>query len=154
MPDIDFSKLADLLGPFLDAWGRRNETKAVKDAGSLYFWRDGMLEHLRVIAGGQATEKIFTALKSDLKETDEPMRLAMEKLRIARDKIGSGKTAQQIDIILHHGEFGKGSIRERIRWIVTRHKTTDMTAAAQHTCDAIETLNAEIDRLRRIVYPS
>jgi hypothetical protein len=42
-----------MLSQILDAWLNRDKKTAAKEAGSLTFWRDGMLQQLRVIADGQ-----------------------------------------------------------------------------------------------------
>ena len=60
MPDLE--KIL-ILKPFVDAWGMRNQRKAVKQAGKLMFWSDGMLGLLLKIAEGDKTKKTFAELK-------------------------------------------------------------------------------------------
>jgi hypothetical protein len=155
LPGVDLVKLAtDLIGPFLEVWAHRNETKAAKEAATLMFWRDGMLESLRMIAAGQATKATFSTLKRELQETEAPVQRAMQSLRATRGKLGGSNVARQIDLVLHHNEFGKGSIRDNIWMILKHHGAGDVSYLAQDTCDSIEAFNAEIGRLRRMVYPS
>jgi hypothetical protein len=83
-----------MLNDVLDAWLHRNEKIAVTEAGSLMFWRDGMLGHLRELADGAEIDPIIKRLKREFKETAEPVALALEKLKDVRNKLAGGPIAK------------------------------------------------------------
>jgi hypothetical protein len=142
-----------LLTEILDAWKNRNARTAAAKAGSLTFWRDGMLEQLHQIADGTADEKTFEQLKKNFEQSDKRVAKLIAKLTQARNELSPSKIAQQIDIILNHNWCGKRRVREEIRKIIQRHKVqTDVKNDAALACQAIQALNSELERLNRMVY--
>jgi len=142
----------EMLHEVVDAWLRRNERRAATEAGSLTFWRDGMLRLLQQIADGEATPATFQALADEFRESDAPVTRSMDKLKELRDKLGGGRISEQIDIVLNDYRFGKNIIRDKISYIIfDRKKDTDITETARSICADIATLNAEIARLERMV---
>ena len=61
----------EMLHEVVDAWLRRNERRAATEAGSLTFWRDGMLRLLQQIADGEASRQPSRRLPMNL---ESPMR--------------------------------------------------------------------------------
>lgn len=76
----------------------------------------------------------------------------MSKLTEARNKLRGGALADQIDRVLHSDGYGKEIIRRHIRSILANHETKDTTHEARILCNQIAALNAELDRLQRMVY--
>jgi hypothetical protein len=110
--------IAELLGPVLDLLLRRNEIGAAKDAGSMMFWRNGMVKHLELIAQGNGTEETFAKLNDGIAASEDRIRRTMERLTQARNRLAGSKLADQIDRILHDVNFGKGGIRAAIQYMV------------------------------------
>jgi hypothetical protein len=154
--------IRDLVLPLLGIWLHRDERKAAKDAGSLMFWDDGMLRQLRDIAGGKATDATFKQLGDNFRQTDEPVNETMKRLRTARDKLSGTPVARQIDRVMNSRQ-GKFAVRENIERIVEMHNalkkqnghdqsTLDfIVMAADEACRDIGALNAELERLNRVV---
>lgn len=145
-PKLPESIIRDVLG----FWVNRHEARAVHHAGSLTFWRDGMLKNLELIANGKATDGTYAALAKEFKETAEPVALSLRKLSELRSRV-SGNIANQIDVILNDPRFGKNTVRDNIEYLLHHHKHQDSAATAKWLCSAIETLNAQILRLERLV---
>jgi hypothetical protein len=135
-----------LIQPVLNAWFKRNEIGAAKEAGALTFWRDGMLNHLEAIAAGTATEETFVQLRIALRESEDRVHRSMDKLREARSKLAGTKIGDQIDKVLDDYHFGKSAIRSEIQ-VVLSLKDKER---AQHVCNAIRTLNSELARLNKM----
>ena len=150
MADIQEHVLVELVRPVLNAWLRRNERDAAKRAGALTFWRDGMLRHLEAIAEGKATKTTFKALQKEFNESEGRVTAAMQGLRKARNKLAGSKVADQIDRILFDNSFGKNTIRSEIHEIISEAMKAEPDKA-QHVCNDIRTLNAELERLNRMV---
>jgi hypothetical protein len=141
-----------LLSEIYDAIVNRDARDAARRAGSLKFWRDGMLDHLKAIADGRATSQTYKRLGQQFLDSQKDVNRAVERLRQLRDRIGGARISDQIDRILNDSKHGKLEIRENVRNIIAWHRREDVTAMARQACDDIETLNAEIDRLHRMVY--
>lgn len=79
----------------------------------------------------------------------------MKELHKLRSRLAPSKVAEQIDTILHHDRFGKGSIRDSIEAILRdleRGGNRDnLAAVAREVCEQIHTLNAELQKLGRMV---
>lgn len=144
------SALAAILQPILDAWLNRDEMKAAKAAGSLTFWRSGMLKRLEVIAARKATAKTMTELRKNFKETQEGVNETMIRLNALRGKLAGSKVARQIDLILNDFHYGKSMIRSEIESILEFGPTE--RDRARHVCNSIQTLNSELGRLHRMVH--
>lgn len=166
MNDMKNTVAIALLGPILDAWANRNGRKAADDAGKLTFWRDGMLEHLQVIADRKATARTFGALKRQYDKSAPGVDKMKIRLIGARDKLAGTRVAEQIDAILH-SDGGKMSIREEIDHLLGTwdfykslppshpHKEMtwqNMTADADFICKSVRLFNSQVQRLRRLVY--
>ncbi len=107
------SKIAiALLGPILDAFKNKDSQNAVQAAGALTFWRDGMLETLRVIAARKADLRTFGTLRRQYEKSAEGGDKAKAMLLEAREKFAGSPVADQIDAILH-SDAGKMTIRGR-----------------------------------------
>ena len=149
-------EIANRLDVWLGAWSTRNEVKAVKLAGSLGFWRDGMLDQLSSIAAGKGTDADFRRLEEQFEESEEPVRHLIKELKGIREKILGNKDAdaviKQIDIIIFDKEMGKNRIRERIQFILDNRESEYIAQEATITKNEIEALNAAISRLGRLVY--
>lgn len=166
MSDLKEAAVVALLGPILDAWANRNRRKAAQDAGALTFWRDGMLEHLQTIADKKATPRTFGSLRRQYDKTARGVDKASTKLRRARQKLAGTALAEQIDMILHHDDVGKMTIREEIgqllrTWDYAKtlppgHEDAKMmerniAEEAEYLCRVIKHFNSEVQRLRRMV---
>jgi hypothetical protein len=148
----------ELLTPFLDAWLRRNERSAVRQAGELMFWRDGMLKELELIAQGKATDETFNDLRTKLEDTEGDVVAAIQELTKARSKLSGTKIAEQIDKIVHDSIWGKTMTRLMIEDVLQARAHGDDPAnirnLADHLCRNIKTFNAEVQRLNRMVNES
>ncbi len=161
------SKIAiALLGPILDAFKNKDSQNAVQAAGALTFWRDGMLETLRVIAARKADLRTFGTLRRQYEKSAEGVDKAKAMLLEAREKFAGSPVADQIDAILH-SDAGKMTIRGEIEHLLyaVDHGNTlkpddelfeltwrNITEDADHICKGIELFNAEVRRLHRMVY--
>ncbi len=144
-----------LLKEIVDAWFRRDEFLAAKESATLTFWRDGMVKQLQQIANGQATEATFKVLEKEFYATEKPVKRSIEKLIVVRNKLGASQLSNKIDFILHDYQFGKGTMRECIELIISNPEMDERTMKdlAKVACAGIATLNAEISKLHRMVYP-
>ena len=124
--------------------------KAAKAAGSLTFWRSGMLKQLEAIAGGKATAKTMTELRKNFKETQNSVNETMIRLNELRGKLAGSKVARQIDLILNDFHYGKSMIRSEIETILEFGPTE--RDRARHVCNSIQALNSELERLHRMVH--
>ncbi len=144
-----------LLGPWLDALTNRNAKNASRAAGHLTFWRDGMLGDLEKIAAGAQDGKTIASLKKKFADSAAGVTRAMDELRVLRGKLSPSKVAQQIDLILHNDQFGKGSIRDAIEMVLRDHElggNRDGTVEfAADICRRIAALNGELQKLGRMV---
>lgn len=152
MSDTEQAVVLEFLRPLMDYWMHREERKAVNDFGRLRFWRDGMLRQLEQIADGDKKAATFELLKKNFDETEKPVRKAMESMRAVRDKLGTGKLADEIDAALNSDGYGKDVIRTDIKSIIANPEEGWVPAKAKDLCNRIGALNAALDRLRRMVY--
>jgi hypothetical protein len=150
MPEGEKAVLA-LLRPFLEAWAHRDEIKTMKQAGSLMFWRSGMLQQLEAISAGEGTKKTFDQLRKNFESTQERVNETMIELHELRGKLAGSKVANQVDLILHDFNYGKSMIRSEIQIIIEFGARGEKERARQ-VCSAIKTLNSEVERLHRMVY--
>jgi hypothetical protein len=148
--DIPQSAVTEIIRQVLDAWVHRDERNAASEAGKLTFWRDGMLAQLEEISAGKATKATFDQLRKNFEQTGDRVNHSMEKLKEARSKLAGGRIASQIDRILFDFDFGKSQIRSDIQIILELGEQGER-ARAQHVCNNIRTLNAELERLNRMV---
>lgn len=144
------SAVATILKPILDAWLHRDEMKAAKVAGSLTFWRSGMLKQLQAIATGNATARTMIELRENFEETQESVNETMIRLNALRGKLAGSTVARQIDLILNDFHYGKSMIRSEIEVILEFGPTEH--DRARHVCNNIQTLNSELERLHRMVH--
>jgi hypothetical protein len=147
---IPQSAVAEILRQVLDAWVHRDERNAASEAGKLTFWRDGMLAQLEEIAAGRATKATFAQLRKNFDQTSDRVNHSMEKLKEARSKLAGDKIASQIDKILFDFHYGKSQIRSDIQVILEFGERGERDRA-QQVCNNIRTLNAELERLNRMV---
>jgi hypothetical protein len=126
----------------------RNESG--ESAGSLTFWRSGMLKQLEAIATGKATAKTMTELRKNFNDTQEGVNETMIQLNVLRGKLAGSKVARQIDLILNDFHYGKSMIRSEIETILEFGPTE--RDRARHVCNSIQTLNSELERLHRMVH--
>lgn len=149
------SVVEKVLRPFLDALSGRDAKNASRTAGGLTFWRDGMRGDLEVIAAGKHDDKTIAALTKKFKESAPRVKHAMDELHRLRGRLAPSTIADQIDVVLHHENFGKGSIRDSIQMILRdleRGGKGDRVAYfAGEVCAQIKTLNAELQKLGRMV---
>lgn len=110
-----------------------------------------MLKTLTEIAGGDEDPKTIKRLKQQYKKSGERVKIAVAELLKVRDKLGGGPVANAIDDVVNKNGFGKDNIRSQIHDIIVG-KVTNLASAAKYTCQNIETLNAKLERLRRLVY--
>jgi hypothetical protein len=150
MPDNQ-SALIELLRPFVEAWSNRDEKVAASEAGKLTFWRSGMLSQLEAIAAGRATKETFAELRRNFEETQERVNETMVRLNKVRGKLAGSKVANQVDLILHDFNYGKSMIRSEIEVILEFGERGGRDRALR-VCNAIRTLNSELQRLHRMVY--
>jgi hypothetical protein len=143
--------LIELLRPFVEAWSNRDEKVAAREAGKLTFWRSGMLKQLEAIAAGKATTKTFEELRKNFDETQERVNATMIRLNDVRGKLAGSKVANQVDLILHDFNYGKSMIRSEIQVIIEFGMRGERDRA-RRVCNAIKTLNSELERLHRMVY--
>ncbi|MDO8398826.1 MAG: hypothetical protein Q7T45_13490 [Bradyrhizobium sp.] len=155
-----------ILREVLDAWVNRNERKAAKGAGSLTFWRDGMLSQLDIIAKDGPSPAVVKELKQNFESSKDRVDDAIQELRQVRSKIGPTKIGEQLDAILHHHIYGKSGIRDDIERLIHRCEWTDtpdhllelhkqtVREDAQFIGRQIESFNGEVRRLQRLVRPS
>jgi hypothetical protein len=115
------------LAQILEAWDRRNEFRALRDAAQdsapLGFWRDGMLAQLKLVASGDRSEKTFIELERRFNESKEPVTRLFERLRRVRAELGRSSVSEQIDVIINHDQFGKRTIRREIASIIKIYKS-------------------------------
>ena len=149
MPDLE--KIL-ILKPFVDAWGMRNQRKAVKQAGKLMFWSDGMLGLLLKIAEGDKTKKTFAELKKKFTASEALVNATMEQLATLRGEMAGSSVARQIDRVLYDYRYGKSMIRQRIGDIIASGSKYDVSVSAAEVCRDINSLNSELERLHRMVY--
>jgi hypothetical protein len=140
------------LGPILDTWFERNERKAVKQAGGLTFWRDGMMAQIQRIMRGDRSKETFDELRRNLDGSKEEVTRTVQSLRDIRGKLGASKIAEQVDRILYAEGWGKGEIRVEIAELLRRSEEGDVTDQAFQIYGLIQTLNGEIQRLYRMVH--
>ncbi len=142
------------LRPWLDALSDRDAKNASRTAGGLTFWRDGMLGDLEAIAAGKFDDKTIASLKKKFKESAPRVQRAMHELHRLRGRLAPSKIADQIDVVLHHEKFGKGSIRDSIQMILRDFdrggKGAGVAYFAGEVCAQIKTLNAELQKLGRM----
>lgn len=149
------SVVEKLLNPLLDALSDRNAKNASRTAGKLTFWRDGMLGELERIAAGKYDDKTIASLKRKFEDSAPRVERAISELHKLRGRLAPSKLADQIDVVLHHDSFGKGSIREGIQmiiWDLEPDGNSDGVAEfSAKVCAQIRTLNAELQKLGRMV---
>lgn len=152
MSEANYGVAGELLKEVLYAWRDRNQRIAVKEANSLTFWRDGMLEQINEIAHGKATKKTFDELKRNFELTEEPVAKSLAKLRELRERIVDGRIGDKLDGIINNPHYGKNTVRQNIQYILDHHRKSDVRNAAAEASKAIEILNAELRALFRMVY--
>jgi hypothetical protein len=146
----------ELLRPILDAWLHRNERAAAEKAGTLMFWRDGMLKELEQIAAGKATEEMFVELERKINSSEVRVEAALAELRKLRNRLAGAQVADQIDQILHNTVWDKFMTRRHIEAVLRQRKLGATPEAVQEMvrgiCGSIKTLNSQLERLHRMVY--
>ena len=114
-----------------------------------------MLGDLEKIAAGARDDKVIQSLKRKFDDSAPDVTRAMDELRNLRGRLAPSKVVQQIDLILNHDQFGKGSIRDSIKmvlWELEPGGNRDGTAElAAGICRQIAVLNSELQKLSRMV---
>ncbi len=114
-----------------------------------------MLGDLEKIAAGEHDAKTIASLKKKFEESAPRVKEAMEELHKLRGQLAPSKIADQIDIVLHHDQFGKGSIRESIQMVLWDFEPDgnkqDSAQFAGKVCRQIQILNGELQKLGRLV---
>lgn len=166
MSDVQSSIVQMLLGPILDAFVNRHKRDAAHDAGRLTFWRNGMLEHLQVVATEKATDRTFGALKREYEKSGPGLEKVIARLVEAREKLAGTALARQIDAILYSESGGKISLREEVDQLIHSWECAkdlpsgdplrelslqNIKEDAAHICKGIGGFNAEVERLNRMV---
>ena len=106
---------AAIIKEILDLLKVRHQRRAVSKAGRLKFWDDGMLRELKAIAaGGPDIDKIRT-LREKFEESEASVNRAIRDLLRIRNKLGPGRLASELDVVINSGNYGKGVIRHDIR---------------------------------------
>jgi hypothetical protein len=148
--------VASVLREVMDAWVHRNEREAAQKAGSLTFWRDGMLQQLRAIGDGKATTETFDELKTNFKKTEKSVNHAMARLRRLRDQLAGTALGAQIDMVLSAERYGKAFLRDMIGDLIKLHDDNVEIDKewVREICGGIELFNSELMRLHRLAYPS
>ncbi|MCP3474625.1 hypothetical protein NLM33_30355 [Bradyrhizobium sp. CCGUVB1N3] len=153
MPEPDKAEVNALLKFVMGLWATRDERGAAKQSGRLRFWKDGMLEQLRVFADGKGTSQTYKSLRSKLRNSEDEATAAIVLLKKLRNKLGGGAIARAIDDVLNHEDFGKQNIRNEIKLFLNDELTNEERQhRAGQICDHIERLNLSLDRLHRLVY--
>jgi hypothetical protein len=114
-----------------------------------------MLGDLEKIAAGIQDDKTVASLKKKFDDSAPGVTRAMDELHMLRGKLAPSKVALQIDLILNHDRYGKGSIRDSIQMVLRDLESggnRDWTAEfAADICRQIAALNGELQRLGRMV---
>ena len=148
---IAVAAIKELLKPLVKFVGTHQKRRTLKHAGKLHFWSDGMLEQLTQIAEGKADAKTYSALAKKFRESKDIVEKSMEELTEIRNNLGGGPIARQIDACVHNYVYGKMTIREEITFLLADRKGENNPEEAKLICGHIQTLNAELDRLRRLL---
>lgn len=151
-----------LLREIINAWTNRNERRAVKDAGRLAFWRDGMLQQIKAIAKGEGTPEVVRELRKAFDESQERVEETLGRLREVRSKIGPNAIGNQVDLVINHAEYGKTGIRIDIELLLNllelpidpEHRlmvAEQAKSEARNLIGSIQAFNAELGKLQRLV---
>jgi hypothetical protein len=153
MPEADKAAIAEILKPVFELWANRTERKAVRQSGKLRFWKDGMLKQLKEFSKGKGSDETLKKLRAKYHDSNEEVSSTLVVMGNIRDRLGGGPVAQAIDEVLNEEDYGKGSIRKEIKSFIEMDMTaSDRQFRAMHLCIRIGSLNACLDRLRRLVY--
>jgi hypothetical protein len=110
-----------------------------------------MLHELGLIAKGKATAKTYEELGEKFRRSQGTVDKAMVKQKATRNSLGGGPIARQIDEYIHNYDFGKMTVRDEIEFLIRRKGDEGSAAEAQFICRRMEMLNAELDRLLRLL---
>lgn len=155
LPDETLKEIVkQLLVPALNYFAQANERKTTKGIGKLQFWDDGMRPQLEAISKGKATPKIYAQLRENFDESRSDVTKAMNRLRKARDRLGGGPVANQIDEVLNSEKYGKGPLRTDIENLLAGKFSVDAKTDAKLICYKVGMLRKELDRLHRLVKPT
>jgi hypothetical protein len=151
MPEgLQETVINEILRPVIAYFSGREDRNTLEHAGKLHFWSDGMLHELKQIRDEKATEETFESLHRKYKGIQ--VWKEMQKLKLARDKLGGGPLANAIDECLAADGYGKGIILMSIADLCDYHPDQKENARmAKVICNEIEALNAALDRLRRLI---
>lgn len=144
---------AELVKPIMALFLTRKERRAVEEAATLRFWKDGTYKQLKLFADGKGTPQALAEIRAGLRDSEEQVMAALSKLKELRNQMGGGAIAKAVDEILNDDDYGKSSIREGISWfLVSNLSEEEKKNAARSICLRIESLNAALERLYRLVY--
>jgi hypothetical protein len=149
--EITAATIRELLKPLVKYVGSAQKRKTLKHVGRLHFWSDGMLQQLTEIAEEHADAKTYRELGRKFRTSRNPVETSMDKLRAIRNDLGGGTVAIQIDQCIHNYDYGKMTIRDEIQMLLDNAKEPDNGGFARGICRQIEILNAELERLIRLV---
>jgi hypothetical protein len=136
-------------------WLGRKNRRIAERAGFLAFMSGGMLDQLQTIVDGTATEKTFKTLRAQFRETEQPVRQAVVDLDQAIKHFGAHPIAFQISEIIRGRYIGKLPIRSSIRELLgmrrSRASKLRMRNKALEICNLIDSFNAALKRLDRML---
>ena len=146
--------------PVMLLWASRDERKAVKLAGKLRFWRDGMMPKLDKIARGDFVPKDLVDLEQAFYRSQDGAEEAINQLNDLRYRLSGSKAANLIDAVVNDEAFGKAGIRCDIDYLLATWRGSDQGQAAReeasltaaHLRNRVRGFNASLDRLHRLVY--
>ena len=148
---ISAAAVKAIIGPLVGYVKEVGKRRTKGNTGKLHFWSEGMLQELKLIAEGKATAKTYKELNQKFRASQGPVDKAMAKLTVTRNAYGGGPIARQIDQCIHNYDFGKMTVRDEIKFLIRRKGDEGSAGEAQFICRRIETLNAELDRLLRLL---
>lgn len=149
--EIAAATVKAIIGPLVGYAKGIGKRKTKGNAGKLHFWSEGMLQELQLIAKGKATAKTYKELGQKFRRSQGTVDKAMVKLKATRNSLGGGPIARQINECIHNYDFGKMTVRDEIEFLIERKGDEGTAEEAQFICRRIETLNAELDRLFRLL---
>ena len=166
MPDTEaiWEVIARNVPDLIRWWSDWAKRKAAADAAGLMFWPDGVLQELKIIANGEASERDFRRLKKKFDDSQADVDRIIEGLKKSRRQIqkkrGGIAVVRQINEILFNDSMGKSNIRLEISDILRQRESylkrnadlhQSIGRRAQRLCNSIDAFNASVSRLHGLL---
>jgi hypothetical protein len=131
-------------------------SRVARDLAVLRFWNDGMTAPLKRIADGNGRQSDLDEIAALVRQTQDKVAQAGDRLRTARDNLVSTNLgmaiARDLDVVVYE-KLGPGAIRPRIRALAASPLLRHSLDEAKELLSEIDAFNRHLDTVHEAIRP-